>query len=48
MIEQLLNYFDQNIVALSFLLIFCIFALKDTNIQVIAIISSIFYICKLF
>ena len=44
MIEQLLNYFDQNIVALSFFLIFCIFALKDTNIQVIAIISGIFYI----
>lgn len=44
MIEQLLNYFDQNIVALSFFLIFCILALRNTNIQIIALISGLFYI----
>ena len=44
MIEEIFSYFDQNIITLLFFLIICIFIFKDTNIQIIFIISSIFYI----
>lgn len=44
MIEEIFNYFDQNIVTLLFFLVICILILKNTNIQIIFILSSIFYI----
>jgi hypothetical protein len=44
MIEEIFNYFDKNIITLLFFLIICIFIFKDTNIQIIVILSSVFYI----
>ena len=44
MIKEISTYFDKNIITLLFFLVICILALKDTNIQIIAILSGLLYI----
>ena len=44
MIKEISMYFDQNIVTLCFFLVICMLVIKDTNIQIVMVLSSVLYI----